>query len=105
MNHPDVLLSEDAERDIVEIARYTGERWGEIQQARYLDAVESFFQRLADPLRPGRLRPDIGPDVRVQLLQRHYWVYYRHAGRAIHVLRILHASRRQSEAFRSSPGE
>lgn len=41
----------------------------------------------------GRLRPEFGPDVRSFLISWPYVAFYRHVGRRIEILRILHGHR------------
>jgi toxin ParE1/3/4 len=82
-------LSRRAESDLMEIARYTLERWGEDQAIRYIDDLEACCKQLAsnpdlsrpcDDVRPGLCRMEHGRHV----------VFYRKGAGGILVLRILH---------------
>ena len=55
----DYRLSEEADRDIYEIAQYTLEHWSEAQAQRYVYGLESAFQRLCDNPRLGKASDDV----------------------------------------------
>jgi len=40
-------LTQDADRDIESIVRYTIEEWGEVQAKKYVDKLEECFQKIA----------------------------------------------------------
>jgi toxin ParE1/3/4 len=88
-NVPDFRLSCRAEVDLMEIARYTLQRWGEDQTIRYLDGLEACCQQLAGNPELGRQCDDIRPGLRRMEHGRHV-VFYRPEAGGILVSRILH---------------
>ncbi len=78
-----------ARRDLEEIAAFTDERWGAAQRRRYLALLGGALKTLAfDPAR-GRLRQDLGHDLRSFRKGRHV-IFYRAVASGIDVVRILH---------------
>ena len=69
-------LTRRAESDLMEIASYTLERWGEDQTIRYIDDLEACCQQLADNPGLGRACDDIRPELRRMEHGRHD-VFYR----------------------------
>jgi toxin ParE1/3/4 len=88
---PSLQLSRRAETDLMHIAAYTLDRWGQAQAGRYLADIETCCRDLArtpllgrpcDPIRPGLRRMEQGRHV----------VFYRQIAGGIFVSRILHQS-------------
>lgn len=52
-------LTRRAYEDLRNIARFTGQQWGEAQRQRYLLALDDRFRWLAEHPRLGKHRPDI----------------------------------------------
>ena len=71
-------FSRRAELDLMEIARYTLERWGEDQAVRYIDALEVCCWQLARNPGLGRACDDIRPGLRRMESGQHV-VFYRTA--------------------------
>lgn len=78
-----------ARRDLVEIARYTLDRWGDGQRVKYLSQLDDRFDRLAaDPehgiasehLKPGYWRCHEGRHV----------IFYKITERGVDIIRVLH---------------
>jgi len=64
-------FSRRAEADLVEIAHYTLEQWGENQTIRYIDDMEVFCRRLADGPELGRPCDEVRPGLRRMERGRH----------------------------------
>lgn len=82
-------LTKAAKRDLVEIARYTLEQWGDEQRVRYLTQLDARMHSIAryperglpsDHLKPGYWRVAEGRHV----------IFYRVVGRRVEIVRILH---------------
>lgn len=84
-----VVLTPRAREDIVSIAAYTLERWGEAQMAEYVDALHRRFEQLQRFPRAGRRRTDLGSSYR-SLLQGSHVIFYRTTAKAVVIVRILH---------------
>lgn len=56
-------LTPDAQRDILEIRRYTIEHWGKPQAEKYLSAMRQTIGLLAENPALGTPRPDVGAGV------------------------------------------
>lgn len=82
-------LTRRAEADLLDIADYTHQTWGEAQCARYLDQLEACCKRLAEQPLLGRPCDHIRPGLRRREQGKHI-VFYRRDGDDILVLRILH---------------
>lgn len=57
---PSFRLTKRAYDDLINIARYTREQWGEAQRERYLQILDGRFRWLAEHPRLGQHRPDVG---------------------------------------------
>jgi toxin ParE1/3/4 len=82
-------LSPQAQRDLIDILRYTGKKWG-------LDQLLAYRDKLNEALRLLKQNPEIGQESdylpathRLYLVGSHIIVYRRH-GTMIGVVRILH---------------
>lgn len=82
-------MTKAAKRDLVEIARYTLERWGDQQRRRYLAQLDARFRWLAknptlgvdsDHVRPGYWRHVEGRHV----------IFYRVLRGQVEIVRVLH---------------
>ena len=82
-------FSRRAEADLLSIGDYTLRTWGRDQTIRYIDALESCCQLLADNPALGRQCDDVRPGLRRIECGRHV-VFYRQDARGILVSRILH---------------
>jgi toxin ParE1/3/4 len=84
-------FSRRAEADLLSIAAYTLQTWGEEQTIHYIDDLEACCQMLADNPALGRACDDIRPGLRRMDCGRHV-VFYREDAAGILVSRILHQS-------------
>jgi toxin ParE1/3/4 len=83
-------VTKAAERDLVDIGRYTQEEWGEVQGRRYLRRLDARFRRLAQKPHQGR-RCD---EVRAGYWRYHeakHVIFYRIAkDHIVEIIRVLH---------------
>ena len=84
-------LSKLARIDLIEIADYTLEMWGELQALRYLDDLDDCFKRLAHAPQIGRPCDGIRKGYRRLEHARHV-IFYRVDLDGIIIGRILHQS-------------
>jgi len=91
-------LSQEAEGDLVEIYDRSLDDWGEVQADRYLEGLYAVFAGLADRPHAGRLRPEVGDDVRSRLFGSHI-IFYAARTERLDILRILHQARDLGPAF------
>lgn len=82
-------LSKLARLDLIDIADYTLDTWGEDQALRYLDGLEACFDRLTKSPKIGRSCDRIQPGYRRTEHGRHV-VFYRQDGDGIFIGRVLH---------------
>ncbi|MHA7880628.1 MAG: type II toxin-antitoxin system RelE/ParE family toxin [Saccharospirillum sp.] len=86
------LLTAAARRDIIDIGRFTGKKWGKRQRSQYLKQLDEAFKLLARQPELGRNAQDIKPGFKKYNPGSHI-IFYR-AGKDSHivVVRILHNS-------------
>lgn len=94
-----VVVSPRAQDDIVEIAAYTLEMWGEGQMSRYVDGLHARFVELARFPNIGRRRDEIGQGYR-SIVQGSHIVFYRTTVRDLVIVRILHVRMNPSRHLR-----
>jgi toxin ParE1/3/4 len=82
-------LRRAAEEDLLDIATYTVERWGEDQAREYIGQLDRPFRELAANPEHGKPANDVRPGYLRQHLGRHM-IYYRRMGGGIEIVRILH---------------
>lgn len=82
-------LSRLAEADLLDIATYTLQTWGQDQAIRYVDDLEACCQRLAGNPELGRACDQVRPGLRRMEHGRHV-LFYRIEAKGILVSRILH---------------
>ena len=85
----DYRLSEAADRDISEIARYTLETWGEAQTDRYRLGMQRAFERISRNPKLGISSENIRPGTFRYRYQRHV-VFYKPTREGILIIRVLH---------------
>ncbi|MAD43379.1 MAG: plasmid stabilization protein [Oceanospirillaceae bacterium] len=56
-------LTPDAQSDLIEIRRFTLDRWGEAQSKKYLAELRQTLRLLAETPSLGKRRPEVGADV------------------------------------------
>lgn len=86
------LLTAAARKDVIDIGRFTAEKWGKRQRDKYLKQLDDAFQLLARQPDIGRDADDIKPGHK-KFSQGSHIIFYR-AGtesRTV-VIRILHNS-------------
>src|SRR3954454_24343606 len=84
-----IVVSPKAEDDIVGIAAYTLERWGERQMSRYVDGLNARFAALARSPNSGRRRDELGRGYR-GIVHGSHIVFYKVMARDLLVVRVLH---------------
>lgn len=92
-------LTQAADADLAEIARYTVERWGYRQAETYLLAFEDAFQRLAAS--PDTGRPFTDREGYFRYENGSHVVFYRKELAGILIVRVLH---QRMEPRRHLPG-
>jgi toxin ParE1/3/4 len=85
-----IVVSPKAEADIVDIAEYTLENWGERQMVRYVEGLHERFIRLAAEPQTGRRREEVGRGYR-SIVHGSHIVFYRPTVRDLFIVRVLHA--------------
>jgi len=89
MNSGRYWLTESAEKDLADIAKYTLETWGEEQLEIYRHLLEERLSLLVEFPELGRNHPMLRSDFRYVVEGKHY-IFYRRVGADIEVLRFLH---------------
>ncbi len=84
-----IRLSREAENDLVEIAEFTQDRWGEAQAEQYLRQLDQRLKLLCNRPESGRELSAIKPGYWRALEGRHV-VYYVFSDETLDVIRILH---------------
>jgi len=95
-----VRLTQQAERDLLNILRWTAERFGTLQAENYAETLMSAIEALSDgPDIPGtKDRDELAPGVRLLHVARygrkgrHFVVFRSAEEQIIEVLRLLHDS-------------
>lgn len=83
-------FSRKAESDLLDIARYTLDRWGEDQAIRYLNNLEACCEQLARNPDLGRTCDDILPGLRRMEHGRNVLFYRQEKSGRVLISRILH---------------
>jgi putative addiction module CopG family antidote len=86
---PRLLLSLQAEADLMDMATYALEAWGADQAIRYIDDLERTCKRLAENPQLGRPCEHIRPGLRRMESGRHV-IFYRVDQAGVFVSRVLH---------------
>lgn len=82
-------LTEDAERDVIDIYLYTAENFGVAQAEKYSEELFARFSQIAQSPTLGRSFEAIHPGA-FRANQGSHAIYYKKNGTLILVLRILH---------------
>lgn len=82
-------VSREAENDLVEIAEFTSDRWGDAQAQRYLRQLDERLRMLCKRPESGRAFGALKPGYWRALEGRHV-VYYVFSDETLDVIRILH---------------
>lgn len=89
--HP-YLLTTAARKDLIDIGRFTTEKWGKRQRNKYLKQLDDAFELLARQPEIGRDADDIKPGYK-KFSQGSHIIFYRAGTESkIVVIRILHNS-------------
>src|SRR5664279_1625479 len=100
-------LSRLAEADLLDIATYTLQTWGQDQAIRYVGDLESCCRKLADNPELGRTCDHVRPGLRRMEHARHI-LFYRIEAEGIVASRILHQrmlpERQSLDEENSEPG-
>lgn len=89
---PSFLLTSAARKDIIEIGRFTSEKWGKRQRDKYLKQLDDTFRLLARKPEIGREAENIKPGYK-KFSQGRHTIFYRSGTESrIVVIRILHNS-------------
>jgi toxin ParE1/3/4 len=82
-------LTEDAERDIIDIYLYTLQKFGPLQAGKYTSELFGRISDIAAQPSLGRDFSDVHPGTR-RSNQASHAIYYRQTGTGVLILRILH---------------
>jgi len=86
------ILSDSADKDIVEIATYTKETWGNVQCSLYLDNLKSAFAKLVNNPKIGIKTNDVRIGYYKYFVGRHIILYRVSVNYDIEIIRVLHQS-------------
>jgi toxin ParE1/3/4 len=92
-----IRVSPQADQDLDEIEQYIGND-NPMAAARFVARLVEQFQRLADSPRIGRLRHELGPELR-SIAEGSYVIFYRIVGKEI--VRVLHGKRNMQKILMS----
>ena len=95
-------LRQAAARDLLELGRYTQQRWGAPQRRKYIARLRARLQMLADRPSLGILRNDVAPGYRSFREARHV-VFYTETADGIDVVRVLHERMDVARHFQAEP--
>lgn len=87
-----LILSPEAEKDILTTLEYTQDTWGEAQAERYRSTLDKGLKLLAGNPYLGRSRSDISPKHRSFPIEKHIAVYFLD-DENIYLSRLFHQSR------------
>jgi toxin ParE1/3/4 len=90
--NPAYELTEDADDDLLAIARYTIKNWGVEQTRRYEAALENRFAAIGLGTIQGRIFLKKRPEIRVTHCEHHYIFYLHRNGRCPLIIAVLHES-------------
>lgn len=85
------VFTEKAERDLEKIIDYTVEHWGSLQASKYIEALESVAQTLADNPDIGVNRDALLAGLRSFPYQQHIFYYLKNT-HGVNIVRVLHVS-------------
>jgi len=82
-------LTPDARTDLIEIRRFTVQRWGKAQSRKYLSELRATIQLLVHSPSLGKSRPEVGENVSSFPHASHVIYYLLHGGELV-VFGVLH---------------
>jgi toxin ParE1/3/4 len=97
------ILTKRAMADLVDIGRYTQERWGHEQRNKYLSMLDSCFQQLAESPTKGRDCGDIRHGYRKINVGSHVVFYRQKRNDEIEIVRVLHGRMDIGTKFSMTP--
>ncbi len=97
------ILTKRAMADLVDIGRYTQERWGHEQRNKYLSMLDSCFQQLAESPTKGRDCSDIRHGYRKINVGSHVVFYRQKRNDEIEIVRVLHGRMDIETKFSTTP--
>ena len=86
-----IVLTEIAQKDLFQIAKYTQTTWGKDQRKKYLQVFDQVLISLAENPRIGLTCPTIRPNYYKLPFQKHL-IFYTFDKDQLSVARILHGS-------------
>ena len=84
-----LIVSPQAQQNIIDILRYTGETWGQNQLLIYRDKIDEALNNICQNPLLGHVNSELPATHRLYLVGSHV-VVYRMKGDLISVVRILH---------------
>lgn len=87
---PSYRLSNEADSDVTDIARYTLAKFGEHQVIKYIAKLERTFQVLADFPGIGSMADDLRPGL-MRFPNQSHMIFYTIVANHILIVRVLHA--------------
>lgn len=87
---PEYQLEEEAEKDLLEIGRYTARRWGLEQAERYLSILEQHFQLICSDSTHVRQFVEHRDDIFFSRCQHHYIFFARGKDSGVLILAVFH---------------
>lgn len=85
-----LLVAPQAQQDIIDILRYTGETWGQEQILSYGNKIDEAFNTIGRNPEIGRRSSELPETHRLYAVGSHFVVYRRIQGEVIAVVRMLH---------------
>jgi len=82
-------LTPDAKSSLMQIARYTQQRWGKNQRNHYLKMIDDCFYALCDSPKLGHIRPEIHHALRSHQAGKHV-IFYIIKQDDIVIVNVLH---------------
>ena len=98
MASTELTLLAQAEKDLIELRRYSRREFGTATADRYVEDIRRVFGLLRDNPRAGALRPDLGADIRSFSKRRHR-ILYCVVEDGIQIVRVLHHSQDAERAL------
>jgi toxin ParE1/3/4 len=96
------VLAPSAAGDLESLWQHLADEASEAAADRVIEAISERCEMLGEFPKAGRLRPEIGLDVRCFPVEKHL-IYYRQEGGLVVISRVLHGSRDQAAAWQESP--
>lgn len=98
MERPEWVLSDTAKADLLDIAVYTVETWGEAQGDVYIEGLYEHLDRLCDFPRKGQVVDEAALNFRTTRYRSHT-IFYQWVDQTLTIIRILHTAQDPDAAF------